>query len=72
MATLSELKEIVAFMRENGVLQYDGITLAPEAPRAVDNPVESVESPKAKRLGSDGLTALEQWENYGRVLDAEE
>jgi hypothetical protein len=73
MANLSELKEVVAFMRENGVLQYDGIVLAPETPRAVDNPMESVESPKVvKKLGSDGLTAIQQWEHYGRVIDAEE
>lgn len=36
----------------------------------VDNPVESVKS--AKKRGKDGLTAAEQFEIYGVVIDAEE
>jgi hypothetical protein len=36
----------------------------------VDNPVESVKS--ATKRGKDGLTAAEQLEIYGVVIDAEE
>ena len=79
MQNLIELKKLVDFMRENGIVQCDGVVLGP-APQVepefkvpvVDNPSESAESLPKKKLGSDGLTAIEQWENYGRVIDAEE
>lgn len=75
MPNLTELKLLVDFMRENGVIQCGDVVLGP-APQvepeikdsAVDKPAESI---KAAR-GSDGLTALEQIELYGRVIDAKE
>jgi len=72
MTNLSELKELVKFMRENGVVQCGDVVLDPTYREpAVDKPA------KVKKvlvtegvLGSDGLTAEEQFAEYNRVLDA--
>jgi hypothetical protein len=75
MTDLSDLKRIVEFMREYGVVKYGDITLGPAPAQvqvfdepAVDKPAESVKSQR----GSDGLTAREQLDLYGRVIDAKD
>lgn len=81
------LEEVVKKCRELGISRYRGVVSEGEvefelgpAPAAqfegefkvpvVDNPVESVKS--APKRGKDGLTAAEQYEIYGVVIDAEE
>ena len=77
--------ELVKKCREQGILQYDGacegdrlrITFAPEAMFPVDKEVvasldKQAETAKPeKRRGADGLTADEQFDTYGVVIDAE-
>jgi hypothetical protein len=74
-----ELAKTVRFMRERGVksLRMMGleIELGPEVevfevdePPRVDKPAETLKP----RKGRDGLTAQEQIDTYGRVLDAQE
>lgn len=71
------LSDLVSFLRVLGVTRYKTPELElelGEAPEqaiiepALDKPLEVKES----RKGKDGLTASEQVEMYGRVLDAGE
>lgn len=76
--TTTELTLLTEWMRSNGVLSLKNgdveIVLGPapteaeESSAAVDKPSETLKS----RPGKDGLTAREQIELYGRVIDAEE
>lgn len=74
---LQELHELVSFLRAIGVVRYKTPTIElelGEVPQqaiiepALDKPLEVKES----RKGKDGLTASEQVEMYGRILDAGE
>jgi len=68
-------EEAVKQCRRLGVAQYKCADFEfvlgeePIADVSVDKPVEKVKSGKR---GKDGYTAAEQYEVYGRVMDAEE
>lgn len=79
-----EVKKMVKLCRELGVSHYEGplgdsyvkLALLPGAPRLeepetvkpIDNPTPEV---RTSKLGKDRLTAEQQLEQYGRVIDAE-
>lgn len=80
-----EVKKMVKLCRELGVSHYEGplgdhsfVKLAlsplpqqpdvPETVKPVDNPTPEV---RTSKLGKDRLTAEQQLEQYGRVIDAE-
>lgn len=86
MTVETEVKKLVELCRELGVSHYEGpmgdhphvklvldpVPQVPEEPepvKPVDNPTPEV---KTSKLGKDLLTAEQQLELYGRVLDAEE
>ncbi len=69
----NEILSLIDDLRARGVLYYKHgdleITLGPVAEKedtSVDNPV------KTGKVGKDGLTADEQLEHYGVVMDAKD
>jgi len=74
---LKTLTELTEWMRSRGVLHLKHgpieITLGvePVVAPAIDSEVE-VSEPVKKKLGVDGLSAEQQLDSYGRVIDAEE
>ncbi len=71
--TLSELKELVDFLRAEGVMHYRcGDTELTLGPPTKEAPIEKEpENPLPPKLGKDGLTAEQQRSLYGAVLDPE-
>jgi hypothetical protein len=69
--TLQDLTTLIDFLRAKGVLSYSAggisLSLLPDEPPPPAKPEEprQVEPPK---LGSDGLTAEQQVELYGRAF----
>lgn len=84
--TTDQLKETIEFLRANGVAHYKGPIVNVPAEAAfqvelllVDKPTQ-IEFPKPEKpagpfakvpRGKDGLTAQEQEDLYGAVVDAE-
>jgi hypothetical protein len=83
--TFEHLKEAIDFLRENGVAVYEGpcpnahgmddlnmkLVLLENAPKKLELDQKQSAGPLAKvPRGKDGLTAEEQEELYGRVMDA--
>ena len=69
-----ELRELIDFLRENGVMSYTtpDVTLVLGEPPA--RPMPDLDKPSEvgqARPGRDGLTAAEQIELYGRKFDGE-
>ena len=69
----NQLSELLDLLRSKGVIHFkEGVlevtfgSLPEEELSGVDKPVNS------SKVGKDGLTAEQQLEHYGRVLDAEE
>lgn len=76
-ALLADLQLLVDFMRRNGVaaLKAGGVELALTSAVAQEAEPVPDSKPEVKPepvLGKDGLTAEQQVEFYGRVLDAQE
>lgn len=77
MISLEELGKMVDFMRARGVtlLEAGDVTLElgpePRGPAIAESIVDKPEKVKQSRKGPDGLTAEEQMDFYGRVLDSE-
>jgi len=72
MTNLTELKALVAFMRENGVVQCGDVVLDPTfRDTSIDKPAK-VKKVLVKEgvLGADGRTAEEQLELHNRIIDA--
>lgn len=75
------IKELLQILRAEGITAYEGPTGALGTVKVVfgDKPIVSetenarsplLEVPDKAKVGSDGLTASEQIEYYGQVLDA--
>lgn len=74
MQNFDELKSLIDFLRRCGVTSYS----TPELSLVLGEvPVESVKEidneskPVQSRKGKDGLTAEQQLEFYGRIIDGE-
>ncbi len=74
MTNYIELKELITFLRKNGVMEYDtpnlSLVLGDEPSEVVDT-VDKEDKPKQNRRGRDGLTGEEQEELYNRRIDGE-
>lgn len=71
--TIGEVEEVVATMRRLGIsrLRLEGLELdLGDEPAPRELAPAKAESKEAKR-GKDGLTAAEQAELYGTIMDAE-
>lgn len=72
--TRTEISMWIDLLREKGVAHFKcsefELLLGAEPPRGVDTPEEKAS--KSNQIGSDGLTASEQLEMYGRIIDAKE
>ncbi len=75
------IKELLQILRAEGITAYEGPTGAlgtvkvvfgnkPIVPETENERPALREEPDSSRVGSDGLTASEQIEYYGQVLDA--
>lgn len=76
-----ELDNLIDHLRTKGITAFKGdypggtveLVLLPEEPfKAPKETKKDREEQVSKRKGADGLTAEEQRERYGRVVDAEE
>lgn len=74
MTNYIELKELITFLRKNGVMEYDTPNLSlvlGDEPSEVFDTVDKEDKPKQNRRGRDGLTGEEQEELYNRRIDGE-
>lgn len=80
MKAFKELDELVDHLRSKGVVGYKSkdleLTILPDepfkAPKERKKSVDEILEGDKKRKGADGLTAVEQFDRYGVVMDAEE
>ena len=74
MIEMNELKELIRFLREQGVVSYTSpqlsLVLGPEM-QEESQAIDNAEPVKQARRGADGLTAEEQELLYGKALDGE-
>jgi hypothetical protein len=72
MTNLNELKELVEFMRANGVVQCGDVVLDPTFQSGPVDKLTRAKKVLVKEgiLGADGLTAEEQLEIHNRIIDA--
>lgn len=78
---LTSLEQLIDMLRTKGVVEFHGewasapvrIVLGPPPPLAATPDVQPVDKPAVSgKVGRDGLTAEQQLEVYGCVMDAEE
>ncbi len=74
MQNFDELRSLIEFLRRCGVNSYSTPALSlvlgevpVESVKEIDNAVK----PGQPRKGKDGLTAEQQFEFYGRIIDGE-